>query len=46
MLPPMELQNKFAERIGTIEKLKFEIEKSIEETQKLYNSLISKYFDN
>ena len=46
MLPPMELQNKFAERIGKIEKLKFEIEKSIEETQKLYNSLISKYFDN
>ena len=45
-LPPMELQNKFAERIGKIEKLKFEIEKSIEETQKLYNSLISKYFDN
>ena len=45
-LPPIELQNKFAERIGKIEKLKFEIEKSIEETQKLYNSLISKYFDN
>ena len=46
MLPPMELQNKFTERIGKIEKLKFEMEKSIEETQKLYNSLISKYFDN
>ncbi|PHI02876.1 restriction endonuclease subunit S [Fusobacterium polymorphum] len=45
-LPPIELQNKFAERIEKIEKLKFEIEKSIEEAQKLYNSLISKYFDN
>ena len=45
-LPPIELQNKFAERIEKIEKLKFEIEKSIEESQKLYNSLISKYFDN
>ena len=44
--PPIELQNKFAERIEKIEKLKFEIEKSIEEAQKLYNSLISKYFDN
>ena len=44
--PPIELQNKFAERIEKIEKLKFEIEKSIEESQKLYNSLISKYFDN
>ena len=44
--PPIELQNKFAERIEKIEKLKFEIEKSIEESQKLYNSLIYKYFDN
>ena len=44
--PPIELQNKFAERIEKIEKLKFEIEKSIEESQKLYNSLICKYFDN
>ena len=46
IFPPIELQNKFAERIEKIEKLKFEIEKSIEEAQKLYNSLISKYFDN
>ena len=46
ILPPIELQNKFADRIEKIEKLKFEIEKSIEETQKLYDSLISKYFDN
>ena len=45
-IPPIELQNKFAERVEKIEKLKFEIEKSIEEAQKLYNSLISKYFDN
>ena len=44
--PPIELQNKFTERVEKIEKLKFEIEKSIEEAQKLYNSLISKYFDN
>ena len=46
IIPPIELQNKFTERIEKIEKLKFEIEKSIEESQKLYNSLISKYFDN
>ena len=45
-LPPIELQNKFAERIEKIEKLKFEIEKSIEMAQNLYNSLISKYFGN
>ena len=45
-IPPIELQNKFAERIEKIEKLKFEIEKSIEIAQNLYDSLISKYFDN
>jgi len=38
-LPPIELQNKFAERIEKIEKLKFEIEKSIEIAQNLYDSL-------
>ena len=45
MLPPIELQNKFAERVEKIEKLSFEIEKSIKEAENLYNSLISKYFD-
>ena len=45
ILPPIELQNKFAERIEKIEKLSFEIEKSIKEAENLYNSLISKYFD-
>lgn len=43
--PPIELQNKFAERVEKIEKLSFEIEKSIKEAENLYNSLISKYFD-
>jgi len=46
ILPSIELQNKFAERIEKIEKLKFEIEKSIGIAQNLYDSLISKYFDN
>ena len=45
ILPPIELQNKFAERVEKIEKLSFEIEKSIKEAENLYNSLISKYFD-
>ena len=43
--PPIELQNKFAERIEKIEKLSFEIEKSIKEAENLYNSLMNKYFD-
>ena len=45
MLPPIELQNKFAERIEKIEKLSFEIEEAIKEAENLYNSLMSKYFD-
>ena len=44
-IPPIELQKKFTERIEKIEKLSFEIEKSIKEAENLYNSLISKYFD-
>ena len=44
-LPPIELQNKFAERVEKIEKLSFEIEKSIKEAENLYNSLINRYFD-
>lgn len=43
-LPPIELQNQFAERVKMIEKSKFEIQKSIEETQKLFDSLMEKYF--
>ncbi len=45
ILPPIELQNKFAERIEKIAKLSFEIEEAIKEAENLYNSLISKYFD-
>ena len=45
MLPPIKLQNKFSKVIEKIEKLSFEIEKSIKEAENLYNSLISKYFD-
>ena len=45
IIPPIELQNKFAERIEKIEKLSFEIENSIKEAENLYNSLMSKYFE-
>ena len=43
-VPPIELQNQFAERVKMIEKSKFEIQQSIEETQKLFDSLMEKYF--
>jgi len=45
-IPPLELQNKFATRIEAIQKLKFEIEKSLKETENLYNSLMQKFFSN
>ena len=45
-LPPLELQNKFATQIEAIQKLKFEIEKSLKETENLYNSLMQKFFSN
>ena len=43
-LPPIDLQNQFAEIVKQIDKQKFEIEKSLKETQGLYESLMEKYF--
>ena len=44
LLPPITLQNQFAEIVKQIDKQKFEIEKSLKETQELYESLMEKYF--
>ncbi len=44
IVPPIELQNRFAEFVKQINKQKFEIQKSLEETQKLQESLMNKYF--
>jgi len=43
-LPPIELQNKFAEFVKQIDKQKFEIKKSLDEIQEIYESLMDKYF--
>ncbi len=43
-LPPITLQNQFADIVKQIDKQKFEIQKSLEETQKLQESLMNKYF--
>ena len=43
-LPPIELQNKFAEFVKQVDKQKFEIENSLKEMQELYESLMEKYF--
>ena len=42
--PPLSLQNQFAEKIEKIEKQKEAINKSIEETQKLFDYTMDKYF--
>lgn len=43
-LPPIELQNEFAELVKQINQQKFEIEKSLKEMKKLQESLMNKYF--
>lgn len=44
IVPPFELQNEFAEKIEKIEKHKEAINKSIEETQMLFDYTMDKYF--
>lgn len=43
-IPPITLQNQFSEIVKQIDKQKFEIEKSLKETQELYESLLKEYF--
>lgn len=43
-LPPLTLQNEFAEFATKIDKLKFEVEKSLKEMENLYDSLMQKFF--
>ena len=43
-VPPIKLQNQFAKIVKQIDKQKSEIQKSLEETQKLQDSLMNKYF--
>ena len=44
-LPPIELQNQFAAFVKKVDKLKFDVQKSLEKTQMLFDSLMQKYFD-
>ncbi len=43
-LPPIELQNQFADFVRATDKLKVEVRKSLDETQMLFDSLMQKYF--
>ena len=44
-LPPIDLQNKFAEIVKQIDKQKFEIQKSLKKMEELKESLMNKYFE-
>lgn len=44
IVPPIELQNQFAEFVKQVDKSKFAIQKSLEQTQLLFDSLMQKYF--
>ena len=43
-LPPIELQNDFVAFVAQIDKSKSVIQKSLDETQLLFDSLMQKYF--
>ena len=43
-IPPIELQNQFADFVVSTDKLKSKIQKSLEKTQLLFDSLMQKYF--
>lgn len=45
LLPPLHLQNKFVRIVTKFEEQKSRIQKSIDESQYLFDSLMSKYFD-
>ena len=43
-VPPMSLQKQFASFVKQVDKLKSEVQKSLDETQMLMDSLMQKYF--
>ena len=44
IIPPIELQNQFADFVTKVDKLKFEMEKSLKELEYNFNSLMQKAF--
>ena len=43
-IPPIELQNQFADFVRAVDKSKVAVQKSLDETQKLFDSLMQQYF--
>ena len=44
IVPPIELQNQFADFVNKVDKLKFEMEKSLKELEDNFNSLMQRAF--
>lgn len=44
LLPPIEFQNQFADFVRAVDKSKVAVQKSLDETQLLFDSLMQKYF--
>ena len=44
ILPPLKLQNQFANFVKEVDKSRLEVQKSLEKTQELFDSLMQKYF--
>ena len=44
--PPIDLQQQFAVFVKEVDKLKYDVQKSLEKTQVLFDSLMQKYFSN
>ena len=43
-VPPRDLQNQFADFVHQVDKLKLQVQKSLDETQTLFDSLMQQYF--
>lgn len=43
-VPPIELQNQFADFVKEVDKSRLEVQKSLKKTQELFDSLMQKYF--
>ena len=44
MLPPMEIQKEFESFVKQVDKSKVKVQKALDETQKLFDSLMQQYF--
>ena len=44
IVPPIELQNQFADFVKQVNKSKVKVQKALDETQKLFDSLMQQYF--